>query len=108
MLRDLAPLPAGLVVAGEEAASATTARLRLARELHDTFASAIVIIGIQAGVADQTLDHGDAGRGRAREALGMIRAVGRQALEDLQAVVVTLRGRSSGDARCLASTSSMR
>jgi signal transduction histidine kinase len=89
--------PAGLVVAGEEAAPATTARLWLARELHDSIASAIVIIGIQAGVADQALDHGEPGRERAREALRTIRAVSRQALQDLQATVATLRGSSSAN-----------
>ena len=93
-VRDLAP-PAGLVMAGEEAAAATGARLQLARELHDSLASAIVIIGIQAGVADQALDHGETGRERAREALRTIRAVGRQVLEDLQATVAILRGSSS-------------
>ena len=95
-VRDL-EAPAGLVVAGEEAAAATSARLQLARELHDSLASAIVIIGIQAGLADQALDHGETGRERAREALGTIRAVGRQGLEDLQATVATLRGSSSAN-----------
>jgi len=67
MLRAMAPPPAGLVVAGEDAAPATTARLRLARELHDSVASAIVVIGVQAGVAGQALDRGEGGRERTRE-----------------------------------------
>jgi signal transduction histidine kinase len=92
-----APTPAGLVVAGEEAAPATTERLRLARELHDTLASAIVVIGVQAGVADQALDRGEAGREQAREALRTIRTATRQVLKDLQATVATLRGRSGAD-----------
>jgi signal transduction histidine kinase len=96
MLQDLAT-PAGRVVAGEEAAPAASGRLQLARELHDSIASAIVIIGIQAGLADQALDQGEAGQGRAREALGTIRAVGRQVLEDLQATVATLRGSSGAN-----------
>jgi len=97
MLRAMAPPPAGLVVAGEEAAPATTARLRLARELHDSVASAIVVIGVQAGVAGQALDRGEGGRERAREALRTIRTVSRQVLEDLQATVAMLRGGSGAD-----------
>jgi signal transduction histidine kinase len=97
MLRAMAPPPAGLVAAGEEAAPATTARLRLARELHDSVASAIVVIGVQAGVADQALDRGEAGREQAREALRTIRTASRQVLKDLQATVATLRGRSGAD-----------
>jgi signal transduction histidine kinase len=96
MPRALTRPPAGLVVAGEEAAPAT-AGLRLARELHDSLASAIVVIGVQAGVADQALDRGQAGRERAREALRTIRTVSRQVLEDLQATVATLRGGSGAD-----------
>jgi signal transduction histidine kinase len=92
-----APTPAGPVVAGEEAAPATTERLRLARELHDTIASAIVVIGVQAGVADQALDRGEAGREQAREALRTIRTASRQVLKDLQATVAALRGRSGAD-----------
>jgi signal transduction histidine kinase len=97
MLRAMAPPPAGLVAAGEEAAPATTARLRLARELHDSVASAIVVIGVQAGGADQALDRGEAGRERAREVLRTIRTASRQVLEDLQATVATLRGGSGAD-----------
>jgi signal transduction histidine kinase len=93
----VAPPPAGWVMAGEEAAPATTARLQLARELHDGIASAIVVIAVQAGVADQALDRGEAGRERAREALRTIRTASRQVLEDLQATVATLRGRSGTD-----------
>jgi signal transduction histidine kinase len=97
MLPAMARPPAGLVVAGEEAAPATTERLRLARELHDTIASAIVVIGVQAGVADQALDRSEAGREQAREALRTIRTASRQVLKDLQATVATLRGRSGAD-----------
>jgi signal transduction histidine kinase len=98
MRQDTARPPAGLVVAGEEAAPATNAGLRLARELHDGVASAIVVIGgVQAGVADQALDRGEAGRERAREALRTIRTASRQVLEDLQATVATLRGGSGAD-----------
>ena len=96
MKQDMARPPAGLV-AGEEAAPATTARLRLARELHDGLGFAIVVVGVQAGVADQALDRGEAGREQAREALRTIRTTSRQALEDLQATVATLRGGSGAD-----------
>ena len=97
MRQDMARPPAGLVVAGEEAAPAITAGLRLARELHDSLGFAIVIIGIQAGVADQALDRGQTGREQAREALRTIRTTSRQALEDLQATVATLRQGSGAD-----------
>ena len=97
MRQDMARPPAGLGVAGDEAAPATTARLRLGRELHDSLGFAIVVIGVQAGVADQALDRGEAGREQAREALGTIRTTSRQALEDLQATVATLRGGSGAD-----------
>jgi hypothetical protein len=96
-MRAMTRPPAGLVVAGEEAAPATTERLRLARELHDTIASAIVVVGVQAGVADQALDRGEAGREQAREALRTIRTASRQVLKDLQATVATLRGGSAAD-----------
>jgi signal transduction histidine kinase len=94
MQRDTAQPPAGLVLAGEEATPATTARLRLAHELHDALASAIVVIGVQAGVAEQALDRGEAGRKRAREALRTIQTASRQALAELRATVATLRGGS--------------
>ena len=97
MRQDMARPPAGLGVAGAEAAPATTAGLRLARELHDSIGFAIVVIGVQAGLADQALDRGEAGREQAREALGTIRRTSRQALEDLQAAVATLRGGSGAD-----------
>jgi signal transduction histidine kinase len=48
-------------------------------------------------VADQALDRGRGGRERAREALRTIRTVSRQALEDLQATVATLRRGSGAD-----------
>src|SRR6266508_5753279 len=83
---------AGPPDAGQEAASADGERLRLARELHDTIASAIAVIAIQAGVADHALERCQAEPGRAREALRTIRAASLQALDELQATVTTLRG----------------
>jgi signal transduction histidine kinase len=85
------PRPDG---AGQQAATpANDEWLRLARELHDTVASAIAVIGIQAGVADQALERCQAEPGRAREALRTIRAASRQALAELQATVANLRRR---------------
>ena len=75
IMRAMTRPPAGLVMAGEEAAPATTERLRLARELHD----------------------GEAGREQAREALRTIRTASRQGLKDLPATVATLRGGSGTD-----------
>ena len=88
--------PSGAVAgppdAGQEAAPADGERLRLARELHDTIASAIAVIAIQAGVADHALERCETEPGRAREALRTIRAASLQALDELQATVTTLRG----------------
>jgi signal transduction histidine kinase len=83
---------AGPPDAGEEAAPADGERLRLARELHDTIASAIAVIAIQAGVAEQVLERCEAEPERTREALRTIRAASLQALAELQATVTTLRG----------------
>jgi signal transduction histidine kinase len=82
---------AGPADTGEEAAPADGERLRLARELHDTIASAIAVIAIQAGVADHALERCQAEPQRAREALRTIRAASQQALDELQATVTTLR-----------------
>src|SRR6266511_4442344 len=88
--------PSGAVAgppdAGQEAAPADGERLRLARELHDTIASAIAVITIQTSVADHALERCQAEPGRAREALRTIRAASLQALDELQATVTTLRG----------------
>jgi signal transduction histidine kinase len=78
--------------AGEKTAPADGERLRLARELHDTIASAIAVIAIQAGVADQALERCEAEPERTREVLRTIRVVSLQALAELQAIVTTLRG----------------
>jgi signal transduction histidine kinase len=88
---------AGPPDASEEAAPADGERLRLARELHDTIASAIAVIAIQAGVADHALERCQAEPQRARAALRTIRAASQQALDELQATVTTLRG--GADAR---------
>ncbi len=66
--------PSGAVAgppdAGQEAAPADGERLRLARELHDTIASAIAVIAIQAGVADHALERCETEPGRARGRYG--------------------------------------
>ena len=85
---------AGPADTGEEAAPADGERLRLARELHDTIASAIAVIAIQAGVADHALQRCQAEPERAREALRTIRGASLQALDELQATVTTLRGKA--------------
>jgi signal transduction histidine kinase len=79
----------------DEEMPADRERLRLARELHDTIASAIAVIAIQAGVADHALERCQAEPQRAREALQTIRAASVQALDELQATVRTLRGKAA-------------
>ena len=63
-------------------------RLRIARELHDAVAHHISLIGVQAGAARLTFDsHPDA----ARRALGEIEDSSRQAVEEMRALLHTLR-----------------
>ena len=66
-------------------------RLRLARDLHDITAHTIAVIAIQAGVADEALDHCQGCPERAREAVRAIRASSREAMAELKATVTTLR-----------------
>ncbi len=87
---------AGPPDADQQAVPADGERLRLARELHDTIASAIAVIAIQAGVADHALECCQTEPERAREALRTIRAASLQALDELQATVTTLRGKAGG------------
>ena len=63
-------------------------RMRIARELHDIVAHTVAAMNVQAGVAADVLDtHPDL----AREALGHVRASGREALAELHATVGLLR-----------------
>jgi signal transduction histidine kinase len=80
----------------EEARSRVDAeRLRIAREVHDTVAHAIVIINIQAGVTAYLLDKRPEG---AREALETIEQTSAQALREMRAVLGVLRDSDNGRA----------
>ncbi|MEU9889944.1 histidine kinase [Sphaerisporangium sp. NPDC051011] len=71
-----------------EARAATDERLRIAREVHDTVAHSIGIIALQAGAARRVIDTRPE---RAREALGAIETVGREALTGLRLMLGGLR-----------------
>jgi signal transduction histidine kinase len=80
----------------EEARSRVDAeRLRIAREVHDTVAHAIVIINVQAGVTAYTLDKRPE---RAREALVTIEQTSAQALHEMRAILGVLRDSDNGPA----------
>jgi signal transduction histidine kinase len=64
-------------------------RLRIAREVHDVVAHAMVAINVQAGVAAHLVDR-DAEQ--ARSALRAIKAASGEALSDLRATLGVLRG----------------
>jgi signal transduction histidine kinase len=64
-------------------------RLRLAREVHDVVGHSLAVISLQAGVAEHLLDSRPE---EARRALGAIRRVSKQALDDLRAELAALRG----------------
>src|SRR5690625_437749 len=63
-------------------------RVRIARELHDTVAHHVTVMGIQAAAARRVLDS-DASA--AREQLRAVEASSRQAVHELQTMVHTLR-----------------
>ena len=69
-------------------------RLRIAREVHDVVAHAMVAINVQAGVAAHLLDRDPE---QARSALRAIKATSGEALRDLRATLGVLRG-DDGDA----------
>jgi signal transduction histidine kinase len=64
-------------------------RLRLAREVHDVVAHAMVAINVQAGVAAHRLDQDPE---QARSALRAIKQTSGEALSDLRATLGVLRG----------------
>jgi signal transduction histidine kinase len=64
-------------------------RLRIAREVHDVVAHAMVAINVQAGVAAHRLDQDPE---QARTALRAIKAASGEALADLRATLGVLRG----------------
>ncbi len=68
-------------------------RLRIAREVHDVVAHAMVAINVQAGVAAHLLDRDPAQAGRA---LREIKATSKQALTDLRAALGVLRDGDAG------------
>ena len=63
-------------------------RLRIAREVHDVVAHAMVAINVQSGVAAHLLEHDS---GQAREALLQIKRASGDALTDLRATLGVLR-----------------
>ena len=67
---------------------ASEERLRIARELHDVLAHNISLINVQAGSALHLIDRQPE---RAREALATIKAVSKDALVELRAVLGVLR-----------------
>ena len=76
--------------AREQAATAavTEERLRIARELHDVVAHSMTVVAVQAGFGEYVFDHEPA---QAREALGAIQHVTRDALADMQRLLGVLR-----------------
>jgi signal transduction histidine kinase len=63
-------------------------RMRIARELHDSVAHHVSVIGVQAGAARTALDVDPAA---ARGALAHVEASARSAIDDLRGILVTLR-----------------
>src|SRR5215831_5462254 len=81
--------------AREQAATAavTEERLRIARELHDVVAHSMTVVAVQAGFGEYVFDHEPA---QAREALGAIQHVTREALADMQRLLGVLRQDGTG------------
>jgi len=75
---------------------ATEERVAVARELHDVIGHSLSLINVQAGVA---LDLLDSHPENARPALGTIKAVSHDALEELRLVLESLRDPTGSAAR---------
>ena len=71
----------------------TEERLRIARELHDVVAHSMTVVAVQAGFGEYVFDHEPA---QAREALGAIQHVTREALADMQRLLGVLRQEGTG------------
>jgi signal transduction histidine kinase len=71
----------------------TEERLRIARELHDVVAHSMTVVAVQAGFGEYVFDHEPA---QAREALGAIQHVTREALADMQRLLGVLRRDGTG------------
>ncbi|MCT9930795.1 sensor histidine kinase [Planotetraspora sp. A-T 1434] len=84
---------AGKLVALATAQAVTDERLRISRELHDVVAHSIGVIALQAAAAGRVIETQP---GRAREALGEIETVGREALSGLRRMVAALRQAEPG------------
>jgi signal transduction histidine kinase len=87
ILRERA-VAAGAARAATDRERATAQRLLIARELHDVVGHNISLINLQAGVG---LDLIDERPEHAREALTAIRAASKEALEELRAMLASLR-----------------
>lgn len=70
------------------------ARLEIARDLHDVLAHTVSVMTVQAGVGQDAIVRGSDG---AAAALGTIRAAGREAMEEIQALVAVLRNGTDPD-----------
>jgi len=78
-------------------------RVRIARELHDVVAHHVSMMGVQAGAARMVIDRD---RSRAKDALAVIEASSRQAVDELHRLLGFLR--QAGDADDLAPSPGVR
>jgi signal transduction histidine kinase len=74
-------------------AAVTEERLRIARELHDVVAHSMTVVAVQAGFGEYVFTKEPA---QAREALGAIQHVTREALADMQRLLGVLRQDGTG------------
>jgi signal transduction histidine kinase len=74
----------------------TEERLRAARDLHDVLAHTVAVVGIQAGVAAETIDTDPT---TAKQAVARVRAATREATADLRSTIAVLRQDTTEDRR---------
>lgn len=72
----------------------TEERMRIARELHDVVAHSMSVITVQAGYGHLVIDREPE---KAREALGLIEATGRDALTEMRRLLGVLRAEDQDD-----------